>query len=559
MNRRITKANQELVAAIEESGEGDLNLKRYRNCEDAARKMEDILFSVGGAERVVKTLQYFKDRTAVEELTRARSAMAATDATKNYLSKDEKLSAIVMDSLKEFLGMFARKRGEADKGGGRRNVEDQNAYDAVMASLISEELDAAKLTKLLSQKFGITKRQLKRGRALRKNLKDKDCKHWIRKSSAVPRNAIGLGTVQLCICFCTSFSGAHPLLCIPDHRAAISELMHSNECSRVDNTDKVPAIVDLGTCPETGARIYDLHERRELLYSDNEMFDELTGRNRFDKSNPRPPHPTWAAVVESTKSDSRPDGIKDSSKLIRQCKCPCMKKMRPSMCSCPICVQTKDALRRFHKFRVGWHLQATNVRKLAIAESKKREGMSDNDIAIFLKENPQLLECNACNGGCCANTVYRKFSENLSTCMEALLCDQVPVPPLDLAALDDNFMEIEGKVDKFMCYREECCYGNHIQLARNAEGSTTTQHMCGWDAVFSSLPMHERIEKDVETLEETLHQVRACPDEYNFRGRVTWMDFIKVSHTYYPIDSIHNSMYFDFKLPPGDMCRLCSR
>ena len=155
--------------------------------------------------------------------------------------------------------------------------------------------------------------------------------------------------------------------------------------------------------------------------------------------------------------------------------------------------------------------------------------MSDNDIATFLKENPQLLECNKCNGGCCTDTVYRKFSENLSTCMEALLCDQVPVPPLDLAALDDNFKEIDGKVDKFMCYREECCYGNHASLAHSADGPTTTRHMCGWDAVFSYLPLHERIEKDAETLEETIYKVRACPDEYNFPGKVTWMDFIKVS------------------------------
>ena len=36
------------------------------------------------------------------------------------------------------------------------------------------------------------------------------------------------------------------------------------------------------------------------------------------------------------------------------------------------------------------------------------------------------------------------------------------------AALDDNFKENDGKVDKFMCYREECCYGNNVSLARNA-------------------------------------------------------------------------------------------
>ena len=52
----------------------------------------------------------------------------------------------------------------------------------------------------------------------------------------------------------------------------------------------------------------------------------------------------------------------------------------------------------------------------------------------------------------------RKFSENVSTCMEALLCDHVLVPPLDLAALNDSLKEIGGKVDKFMRYREDCCY-----------------------------------------------------------------------------------------------------
>ena len=152
LNRRITKANQEMTAAIKESGEGGLNLRRYLCCEDAARKMEVLLFSVGGAERVVKTLQYFKDRTAVEELTLASRAMvvAGDTDTEKYLSKDKKLSAIVMDNLK---GMFSSKRGETDKGGGQRNLEDQNAYDAVMASLISKELDATKVTKLLSQKF----------------------------------------------------------------------------------------------------------------------------------------------------------------------------------------------------------------------------------------------------------------------------------------------------------------------------------------------------------------------------------------------------------------------
>ena len=102
--------------------------------------------------------------------------------------------------------------------------------------------------------------------------------------------------------------------------------MHSDECSRVDNNDKVPAIIDLGICPDIGARIYDLHPRRELLFDDNEILGELTGRNRVDNV----PHPTWAQIVGSTKSGSRPDGVKGSTKLIRRCKYPCMKKIRAS-------------------------------------------------------------------------------------------------------------------------------------------------------------------------------------------------------------------------------------
>ena len=55
--------------------------------------------------------------------------------------------------------------------------------------------------------------------------------------------------------------------------------MHFNEYSGVDGTNKVSAIVVLGTCPETdGARIYYLYKHHELLYSDDILFDDITGR-----------------------------------------------------------------------------------------------------------------------------------------------------------------------------------------------------------------------------------------------------------------------------------------
>ena len=142
--------------------------------------------------------------------------------------------------------------------------------------------------------------------------------------------------------------------------------------------------------------------------------------------------------------------------------------------------------------------------------------------------------CNRCNGSCLDGSVYRGFSKDPSTCLEALLCDKVHVPPLDLPKLDNNFRPAVDKhgvreTDEFFCYREECSLGEHVQLTVNADGSRTIQPICGWDAVFSDMPLHERTESNPSTSEETTHYVRACPDEYNYQGRVTWMDFIKVS------------------------------
>jgi hypothetical protein len=163
--------------------------------------------------------------------------------------------------------------------------------------------------------------------------------------------------------------------------------MHSKECSRIDNNDKVPAIVDLGVCPNSGAKIYDLHERRELVFDDNEILDELTGRNRMDKNKPNPPHPVWLEILQSTKTLSRPEGIRGSTKLIRKCKCPCMKKVVASVCSCSICERFKDALRRFHKYQVGWRLQAMERRKKDFIELKRTEGWTDEAINTFISTN----------------------------------------------------------------------------------------------------------------------------------------------------------------------------
>ena len=50
------RAQAEIQAAIVETIEGDLSKHVMRSCREAAKEMEDILFSVGGADRIIATI-----------------------------------------------------------------------------------------------------------------------------------------------------------------------------------------------------------------------------------------------------------------------------------------------------------------------------------------------------------------------------------------------------------------------------------------------------------------------------------------------------------------------
>ena len=66
--------------------------------------------SAGGAERIVCTLCYFKDRPAVRELGPAQGMLVAGDEfivkSKEYFSKEERLNEAVVSGVKDFLSMF---------------------------------------------------------------------------------------------------------------------------------------------------------------------------------------------------------------------------------------------------------------------------------------------------------------------------------------------------------------------------------------------------------------------------------------------------------------------
>jgi len=199
-------------------------------------------------------------------------------------SSADKLNAVVVGNLKAFLAIF--------KGRGRRTNENKNAVDAVMTAVCGGGITSDKLARQLARQLEVSYRLVKRGEVTRSSMVDMDSKNWVRVNSKVPASAIRV-----------------------EHQSIIAEALHGDDFSRVDNTDKDPIVINMGVDSSTGARLYDLHHRREMLYStDAEILHELTGHNPTNPNNPNPPHPAWAAVVEATKTEKRPGGIKGSTK-----------------------------------------------------------------------------------------------------------------------------------------------------------------------------------------------------------------------------------------------------
>ena len=170
-------------------------------------------------------------------------------------------------------------------------------------------------------------------------------------------------------------------------------------------------------------------------------------------------------------------------------------------------------------------------RKKDFIELKRTEGWTDEAINTYISTNVDDFQCKRCNGQCHPESIYQTFSASPSTCMNALLCPKVRIPQLDMQKMDLNFNEVPGGMDEFAIHEEECCYGNHMGLRRVSGGPMTQYPKCGWDARFSSMPLHTRIEEGNTNNQPIEYCLHACPDEYDRCGKVTWMDFIKVARS----------------------------
>ena len=79
-----------------------------------------------------------------------------------------------MDGIKDSFAMFHRPHSKDSKGCGRRCLENQNAYDAVMTTINSNNLTSTKLGRTITCTLGVSHRQIKRGGAFQKNMEDTD-------------------------------------------------------------------------------------------------------------------------------------------------------------------------------------------------------------------------------------------------------------------------------------------------------------------------------------------------------------------------------------------------
>ena len=124
-------------------------MRKYRDTEN---KTEEALFSSGGTKRVIVTLQYFKDRMSV-----AKAAVASSQIMDGGNDDDinGKFNAVLVRSLKDFIGMFQCQSCNRYHRGEKLKAEDQNPYDVVMEEISGGEMTSDKIARYISRKIQV--------------------------------------------------------------------------------------------------------------------------------------------------------------------------------------------------------------------------------------------------------------------------------------------------------------------------------------------------------------------------------------------------------------------
>lgn len=128
-----------------------------------------------------------------------------------------------------------------------------------------------------------------------------------------------------------------------DYLAFLDEAWHSELLSTPDNQNKHRIRVDLGTDPQTGEKLYDIHDRRAQLASTKQLLAVFRNSEYA------------ARLREATKTSTRPNGVKVGIKQFTEARCPCIKVRKPSQCDCEQCTYVIENLYKFNIARANWH------------------------------------------------------------------------------------------------------------------------------------------------------------------------------------------------------------
>ena len=229
-----------------------------------------------------------------------------------------------------------------------------------------------------------------------------------------------------------------------------------------------------------------MHWQRELRSNWQTLFVLLTGTDI--KGNPvagMAPSTWWEQIVQLTKTEKKPFGIKGSPRLLSKNACRCLAAACISQCSCPHCTT---------------FLENLDHRNLAVQCGWRSSGGD---------------ECEECGGGCNdPQGAWLTMGKGLIEFTKKILCPPVKIPGIFVNSVDPlTGFEIPGSSTPLKLVPRKCWLG---QCDR-----------CGWDNRFAKFPLLPLSLKEDNDIERKVF-VRACPVEATLDLKTTYHEFRKM-------------------------------
>lgn len=413
---------------------------KARMVQQRAGKLADLLFETGGWAATVQVLQSFLNRGEV------RTLLGTGESTKE--ARRQKARELLINSAKEFI------HDCLTHGPGRRNLQDTNAFWAILAALVPEQVFDERLGETVGKLLGVSYRNVR---------KALDMRHDIEESASgwqFVRTNKHYDSIEV---------------------AKISEWLHT-EGTTEDNANKIKHRVyhDDSTSNATsigaataagGPRQYEEHWRRYFNDTIKNLHRQFLASDTFAKlkvehehrvrSNPRrfrrlktkagkairqaiedgTREPlgadafTAAVKAEAEKMNQVVEPLVVGIKLFRSAICPCMRHRSEAQCECQLCSYISYNIRRLHRLRHQSHKEAA------------------------ASGTTQCAACSSCAtcGNCFdPNSSGRQATANPAMLERFLLCAPVRVPGYDitLPAKEEGSPPV---VKEFCCHKHACC------------------------------------------------------------------------------------------------------